>query len=638
MAQWKFQLAGRELGPIEARQLASMALDGRLQPEDLVRRNDREDWIAASQVQGLKFPDDAPPPLPAAGVDIGRRPSAAGETLAPPRNSTRRKTWSIAAAAIALVGIGAGGWLYLREDVPRQIKDEAGVFEVALPAELDAFQLKTALDGTFADDGTSPTLSFTFSGGSWRAQGTGGRKESGVFDVVLVDDTGKLSPTGRAGYALLLSRLVVDDPVTILPVRAYLGTSGKVERLELTGLAEGPLGPILGARRLVLRRGPDAPSEPGPRFSRPFAVSETPPRPQVASATPTINTTRPISPTPSASPSKSVPSTDTIATTIPAAPISTAPTSSATALPILAKPTASPPISPPIIVASAPSSATTNMPSMQSPVVVTKPSQPGEKSGIKFTLIPAAEFWMGSAEQDRQSDPSEKPRRRVRLTKDFYLSTCEVTVGQFRKFVEATDYQTTVEKNKLGGWKANWSTSKGKRDPQCTWRNPGFAQTEEHPVVVVSWEDAAAYCKWLSSIEGMECRLPTEAEWEYACRAGSEDVRHSGSEALTNFAWLSNNSGATTHPIGLLKPNPFGLHDTYGNVREWCLDRYQAPYASLQNATDPTGPAVGSQRSWRGGSWQDGSSFVRSAKRGGYLPEEALNNLGFRVARLDKTP
>lgn len=259
---------------------------------------------------------------------------------------------------------------------------------------------------------------------------------------------------------------------------------------------------------------------------------------------------------------------------------------------------------------------------------------PGKESGIRFVHIPAGEFWMGSRPEDRPAEAAEKPRHRVKLTRDFYISAHEVTVGDFRKFVEATDYRTTAEKNGLGGWQANWSTSKGKRSPTCTWRNPGFAQTDKDPVVVVSWDDAVAFSRWLTTVEGAECRLPTEAEWEYACRAGSDDIRHIGTGQLTEFAWLSNNSGAKTHPVGLLKPNTWGVYDSYGNVREWCLDFYAASYPSAALAVDPAGPKSGTQHSWRGGSWQDGSSFVRSAKRGGYSPDEAFNNLGFRVVLL----
>ena len=234
--------------------------------------------------------------------------------------------------------------------------------------------------------------------------------------------------------------------------------------------------------------------------------------------------------------------------------------------------------------------------------------------GMKLVLIPPGEFDMGSTQEEvdqllkeakeKNYDawymdrlPAEAPRHRVRLTKPFYLGACEVTVGAFRRFVDDTGYKTDAEKDGKGGFgcdeKGVWA-----QKPEFVWRNPGFTQTDSHPVVNVSWNDAAAFCQWLSRKEGKEYRLPTEAQWEYACRAGSTTRYSFGDDAtsLGEYAWYAGNSGSKTHPVGEKKPNAWGLYDMHGNVWEWCADWFAADYYAKSPTNDPVGPDSGASR------------------------------------------
>ena len=182
--------------------------------------------------------------------------------------------------------------------------------------------------------------------------------------------------------------------------------------------------------------------------------------------------------------------------------------------------------------------------------------------GMEFKLIPAGKFMMGSSQEEidrcleqfgegtweKKSLRSEGPEHPVEITRPFYMGATEVTVGQFRQFVEEEGYQ-------VGDGR---------------WRNPGFDQTDQHPVVFVSWNNAVDFCKWLSKKEGKEYRLPTEAEWEYSCRAGKAGSRYcfGDDEAqLEDYAWYRKNSGGGTHPVGKKKPNAWGLYDMHGNAR-----------------------------------------------------------------------
>ena len=271
--------------------------------------------------------------------------------------------------------------------------------------------------------------------------------------------------------------------------------------------------------------------------------------------------------------------------------------------------------------------------------------------GMKFKLIPAGEFMMGSPDEEKDRSSDEGPVHRVRITKPYYLGVHEVRVGDFRKFVSDSSYKTEGEKDGKGGYgydveKGSWS-----QKPEYTWRNPGFSQSDEHPVVNVSWNDAVAYCEWLSKKEGREYRLPTESQWEYACRAGSKTRFHHGDDAeglasvgnvadgtakekFPKLTWAieAKDGYAVTAPVGEFKANAFGLHDMHGNVWEWCSDWYGSDYYGNSQTDDPTGPTSGSLRVLRGGSWSDNARYCRSALRLGPPPGYRSINLGFRIA------
>jgi len=289
---------------------------------------------------------------------------------------------------------------------------------------------------------------------------------------------------------------------------------------------------------------------------------------------------------------------------------------------------------------------------------------------MELTLIPAGEFKMGGTESaDAETEFFEKtygevwagganslsdeyPRHRVRITKPFYLGTYHVTRGQFRQFVKDSGYKTDAEKDKKGsGWDLDRMTFG--YNAKYSWRNAGFEQTDEHPVVNVSWNDAVAFCKWLSRKEGKTYRLPTEAEWEYACRAGTTTRYYSGDDPET-LAKVANVADASfrakfpdsddctirasdgyvfTAPVGKFKPNAFGLYDMHGDAWQWCADWYGEEYYAASPADNPTGPDSGRYRMSRGGSWSDWPSEARSATRCTNLPESRDDRCGFRVAR-----
>jgi formylglycine-generating enzyme required for sulfatase activity len=297
---------------------------------------------------------------------------------------------------------------------------------------------------------------------------------------------------------------------------------------------------------------------------------------------------------------------------------------------------------------------------------------------MKLTLVPAGEFMMGSGESAEATAAfffdktygeklltadffkDEHPQRHVLITKPFYLGTYHVARGQFRRFVADTRYKTDAEKgervevlgwNKPGAWGWNPDTNDFRFNDEYSWGKAGFEQTDEHPVVNVSWNDAAAFCKWLSKKESKTYRLPTEAEWEYACRAGTKTRYYSGDDPET-LATVGNVPDATakakfldwkyaikaadgyvfTAPVGSFKPNAFGLYDMHGNAWQRCADRYGAEYYATSPEDDPTGPDSGTGRVLRGGSWCFWPYSTRSASRYGSEPGFRRDSAGFRVA------
>jgi formylglycine-generating enzyme required for sulfatase activity len=271
--------------------------------------------------------------------------------------------------------------------------------------------------------------------------------------------------------------------------------------------------------------------------------------------------------------------------------------------------------------------------------------------GMDLMLIPQGKFTMGSPPEEEGRFVDEEDAHDVVITRPFYLGKYEVTRGQFAAFVQATGYRTDAERNGEGGWGLD-DNRVWRQKPEFTWRNTSWEQTDRHPVVNVSWNDAVAFCRWLSKKEGKTYRLPTEAEWEYACRAGTQMRFYTGDDAESlatagNVADASardklpkgtqtiraDDGYAFTAPVGKFKPNAFGLYDMHGNAWEWCQDRYSKDYYHRSPKQDPQGPDSGTDRVMRGGSFYEVARFCRAANRREDLPSFRFCNIGFRVAR-----
>ena len=260
--------------------------------------------------------------------------------------------------------------------------------------------------------------------------------------------------------------------------------------------------------------------------------------------------------------------------------------------------------------------------------------------GMKLVYIPPGKFTMGSPETEAGRETQETPHE-VELTKGFYMGAHEVTVGQFKQFVADTNYRTDGERDGKGGWGVSEAGSI-EMNGKYTWKSPGFKQSDDHPVVLVSWNDAKAFCRWLSDKERKKYRLPTEAQWEYACRAGTKTAYAFGNDpqqlpALANVgdrpAANPKDGYRQTAPVGRFKRNAFGLYDMHGNVWEWCEDRYVPNAYRPEKQTDPTGPTSGKARVQRGGGWSSAASRCRSAARiGRDLVAYRGSYQGFRVA------
>jgi formylglycine-generating enzyme required for sulfatase activity len=222
--------------------------------------------------------------------------------------------------------------------------------------------------------------------------------------------------------------------------------------------------------------------------------------------------------------------------------------------------------------------------------------------GMKFVLIPAGIFMMGADKDFEEADDWELPRHQVTISKPFYLGVYEVTQEQ-------------------------WTAVMG--------NNPSKFKGEDNPVETVSWEDAQDFIKRLNQKEGhSRYRLPTEAEWEYAARAGSTSTYYFGDDEsqLGDHAWYWDNSGSTTHPVGQKRPNAWGLYDMIGNVWEWNQDRYGETYYANSPSSDPTGPSSGPYRIFRGCGWITDVGYCRSDSRGGDEPARRIEIRGFRLA------
>jgi formylglycine-generating enzyme required for sulfatase activity len=273
--------------------------------------------------------------------------------------------------------------------------------------------------------------------------------------------------------------------------------------------------------------------------------------------------------------------------------------------------------------------------------------------GMTMVRIEPGEFLMGTsnAQVDRLVDPlfdrkredyaDEQPQHPVKITQPFYLAAHEVTVGQFRRFVEASRYQTEAESSGEGSYR--FVGSGLQKDPKISWRKPGFRQDDDHPVVCVSYNDAVALIEWLNAQEkgqGRTYRLPTEAEWEYACRAGGKGVYGAGDDRaeLQRVAWFYENSGRATHPVGQKEKNAFGLYDMLGNASEWCDDWYDPHLYQSSIEEDPHNTARTGHRDIRGGAWFDSSRHVRASYRCHGVPSARFGDLGFRCAEVHNSP
>lgn len=226
---------------------------------------------------------------------------------------------------------------------------------------------------------------------------------------------------------------------------------------------------------------------------------------------------------------------------------------------------------------------------------------------IDFVYIEPGEFWMGSPESEKGRSSHEK-RHRVELTRGYWMAKMEVTHRLFMKFVRARYITETGQK-----YGSQWLS---KRSP-------------DHPIIDISWNDAVKFCEWLSGEVEDEIRLPTEAEWEYAARAGSETATYAPN--LGDIAWFMGNSNGTKHPVGTKDPNAWGLYDMLGNVWEWVADLYgEYPKGDV---VDPRGPEQGTHRVRRGGSYNIIEHNVRAAARRHSPPRVYDRALGFRLAR-----
>ena len=277
---------------------------------------------------------------------------------------------------------------------------------------------------------------------------------------------------------------------------------------------------------------------------------------------------------------------------------------------------------------------------------------------MPMVLIPPGQFAMGieaGAIELAQTILQETPQHVVRISKPFYFGTCEVTKGHFQKFVDETHYKTGAERNHKGGFGYSAREKTRVHRTVYSWRNWGVLQVDTSPVVNVSWNDASRFCEWLSQKEGKRYRLPTEAEWEYACRAGTTSLYFNGNNPeelarVGNIAdataratfpasrfpeWAkaigSSDGWAFTAPVGSFSPNNFGLFDMTGNVAEWCEDWFDPSYYAASPGADPPGPAEGTSRVIRGGGWSANPLQCRSASRWYGAPDDYLWDTGFRV-------
>jgi len=244
--------------------------------------------------------------------------------------------------------------------------------------------------------------------------------------------------------------------------------------------------------------------------------------------------------------------------------------------------------------------------------------------GMRFVVVPAGEFLMGSPADDAEADDDERPQYRVRISQSVRLAVCETTQAEFRAVMGSNP-----------SWFAPTGGGRGE---------VAGVDTDKLPVDMVTWHEADEFCRKLAALPaeraaGRTYRLPTEAEWEYTCRAGTT-TRYSTGDVLTaaQACVLDSQSRAPVRPraVGSYAPNPFGLHDMHGNVWEWCADRYDSSAYGASLAVDPTGPEVGTGRVVRGGDYRFTAAMARSANRDFTRATRRDQGNGFRVVLLQK--
>jgi len=272
----------------------------------------------------------------------------------------------------------------------------------------------------------------------------------------------------------------------------------------------------------------------------------------------------------------------------------------------------------------------------------------GEK--VEFVKVPAESFVMGSPDSDKDAQDRERPQHTVKFTKPLWVAKYPVTKGQFAAFTKAAKYETEAEGDGKGGY--GYDGTKFEQSKDYSWKNTGWTQTDNHPVVNVTWNDAEAYCKWAAKESKTGIRLLNESEYEYANRGGSKTVYITGDDiaSLEGYANVSDKSAKAkfnyftaapfddgyvfSSPVGKFKLNGFGLCDMTGNVWSWCGDWFDAKLYERGSVTDPKAHAGSEQkyRVLRGGSWNDDPRSCRAANRSGIIaPDDRYYGGGFRV-------
>ena len=269
----------------------------------------------------------------------------------------------------------------------------------------------------------------------------------------------------------------------------------------------------------------------------------------------------------------------------------------------------------------------------------------------EMVLVKGGSFLLG----DTTGDADERPVHQIFLS-DFFIAKTEITVAQFKTFIEATGFMTDAD---LGEGSYIWDNLGWHKKDSVCWRHNETGQLRpdeegNYPVTHVSWNDAAQYCNWLSEQSGLQkvynfqkdslqidlnaggFRLPTEGEWEYAAASGktAKSTKFAGKGLPDALAWYSGNALRHPHPVGLKNPNGSGLYDMNGNVWEWCHDWYgKNYYAQSRDVRNPSGPISGETRCLRGGSWNNSAKHLRISNRSSRYPDFRDASVGFRVAR-----